>query len=99
MENTTNNQTKKPRRSETISRIVLELAIIQSQSSEEDIKRTYWHFTGFLAGLQFVHLLSNNQFNELNALGQRATGFCKREHLPEGDELRGVIAEILFHTK
>ena len=37
------------------------------------------------------------QLKALNALAQRATGFCDREPLPEGDELRSMIAEILFH--
>lgn len=99
MENTTNNQTWKPRRSETISRIVLELQLIQREFSEEFINRAYSHFNGFLAGLHFMHLLSDNQVKELNLLGQRATGFCEREPLPEGNELRDVIAEILFHMK
>lgn len=99
MENTTNTQTWKPRRSETISRIVLELQLIQREFSEEFINRAYSHFNGFLNGLYFMHLLNDLQFKELNALGQRATGFCEREPLPEDDELRGLIGHILFEMK
>ena len=99
MKDTTETQTWKPKRSETISRIVLELQLIQREFSEEFINRAYSHFNGFLTGLYFMHLLNDLQFKELNLLGQRATGFCEREPLPEGDELRGLIAEILFHMK
>ena len=97
MKNTTNTQTWKPRRSTTITRIANELSTIQIYEGEFKT-RAYDRFDGFLAGLQYMHLLNDSQVLDLRDLGMRARD-CKRVPLPEGDELRALIGNILFETK
>lgn len=97
MQNTTNTQTWKPRRSTTITRIANELGTIRIYEGEFKT-RAYDRFDGFLAGLQYMHLLNDKQVEALRELGLRARGSI-HVSLPEGDELRDVIAEILFHMK
>lgn len=93
----TKTQTWKPRRSTTITRIANELSTIQIYEGAFKT-RAYDRFDGFLAGLQYMHLLNDKQVEDLRELGMRARGSI-RVPLPEGDELRGLIGHILFETK
>lgn len=97
MKNTTNTQTWKPRRSTTITRIANELSTIRIYEGEFKTQ-AYFRFDGFLAGLQYMHLLNDSQVLDLRDLGMRAR-YSNRVPLPEGDELRGLIGHILFEQK
>ena len=93
----TKTQTWKPRRSTTITRIANELGTIQIYEGAFKT-RAYDRFDGFLAGLQYMHLLNDKQVEKLRELGMRARGSI-HVPLPEGDELRVLIGNILFETK